>query len=408
MKSISNTINKVIISASKSLKYKKPTHIPIAKNYSTFTKSSYNNKLSNNTINNKEIQNLFRVSKKNYHKDIDYTKDYYKVLGVSKSSTDKDIKLAYLKLVKQHHPDANGGKSTEKFKEITSAYDVLGDKSKRSAYDSGSSPFSSPFSSNSSSSNPFSSAFKQGNFNAQYQDPSNFSSHYRSNSNFDKNFYSNFNNIKNNFKDTSFYKEYTQTYTFTDKDGKRTTYTFKSGNPGDAFGGKADNSQYNNPFYQDLNDLSKKRRAEREQREQQAKQNGNKAGYQNDFFGNKYEYFYQRPNSQETHHQNQYKNNNSDNSFFNNSNFSYEDHIIQQEKIRLFKYVFLLTAFILVYSNYVRRRRLQYMELENDRYNRYVDNNRSYYEPVAPSTQYHSHYGNDRTYFTKDELPPFK
>ena len=61
-------------------------------------------------------------------------KDYYKVLGVSTTATDKEITRAYRKLAKQYHPDANPG-SEERFKEISAAYDVLGDETKRKEYD---------------------------------------------------------------------------------------------------------------------------------------------------------------------------------------------------------------------------------------------------------------------------------
>src|SRR3974390_1391599 len=63
-----------------------------------------------------------------------FEKDYYKVLGVSDTATDKEIGKAYRKLAKQYHPDANPG-SEERFKEISAAYDVLGDESKRKEYD---------------------------------------------------------------------------------------------------------------------------------------------------------------------------------------------------------------------------------------------------------------------------------
>jgi molecular chaperone DnaJ len=63
-----------------------------------------------------------------------FEKDYYKVLGVSDTATEKDITRAYRKLAKQHHPDAGGGDEA-KFKEISAAYDVLGDPAKRKEYD---------------------------------------------------------------------------------------------------------------------------------------------------------------------------------------------------------------------------------------------------------------------------------
>jgi molecular chaperone DnaJ len=63
-----------------------------------------------------------------------FEKDYYKVLGVVSTATDKEITRAYRKLAKQYHPDTNPG-SEERFKEISAAYDVLGDDAKRKEYD---------------------------------------------------------------------------------------------------------------------------------------------------------------------------------------------------------------------------------------------------------------------------------
>jgi len=64
-------------------------------------------------------------------------RDYYEVLGVSKTAADADIKKAYRKLARQYHPDRNpGDKQAEtRFKEVQDAYDVLSDKHKREQYD---------------------------------------------------------------------------------------------------------------------------------------------------------------------------------------------------------------------------------------------------------------------------------
>lgn len=64
-------------------------------------------------------------------------KDYYAILGVGRTATDKEIKQAYRKLARQHHPDVNpGNKGAEaKFKEINEAYQVLSDPEKRKKYD---------------------------------------------------------------------------------------------------------------------------------------------------------------------------------------------------------------------------------------------------------------------------------
>jgi DnaJ-class molecular chaperone len=64
-------------------------------------------------------------------------RDYYEVLGVSRDASEADIKKAYRKLARQHHPDRNpGDKQAEvRFKEVQEAYDVLSDKTKRTQYD---------------------------------------------------------------------------------------------------------------------------------------------------------------------------------------------------------------------------------------------------------------------------------
>jgi len=64
-------------------------------------------------------------------------KDYYSTLGVAKTASQKEIKQAYRKLARKHHPDVNpGDKSAEaRFKGITEAYEVLGDPDKRKKYD---------------------------------------------------------------------------------------------------------------------------------------------------------------------------------------------------------------------------------------------------------------------------------
>ncbi len=61
-------------------------------------------------------------------------KDYYKVLGVSKTATGKEITRAYRRLAKQYHPDANPG-GEDLFKEVSAAYEGLGDPVKGAEYD---------------------------------------------------------------------------------------------------------------------------------------------------------------------------------------------------------------------------------------------------------------------------------
>ncbi|HWU89104.1 MAG TPA: DnaJ domain-containing protein [Kofleriaceae bacterium] len=69
--------------------------------------------------------------------DFDPNVDYYKSLGVGEKATADEIKRAYRKLAKQYHPDSTGGDKAKesRFKDISNAYDVLGDAKKRALYD---------------------------------------------------------------------------------------------------------------------------------------------------------------------------------------------------------------------------------------------------------------------------------
>src|SRR2546423_14763856 len=64
-------------------------------------------------------------------------KDYYKILGVSKTASEDEIRKAFRKLARQYHPDVAGNKpgAEDKFKEINEAYEVLSDPEKRKKYD---------------------------------------------------------------------------------------------------------------------------------------------------------------------------------------------------------------------------------------------------------------------------------
>jgi len=73
------------------------------------------------------------------------SKKYYKIMGLDKDATEKDIKKMYRKLALEYHPDKNPGnqEAEEMFKKISEAYQVLSDTTKRAAYDNTS--MSSPF-----------------------------------------------------------------------------------------------------------------------------------------------------------------------------------------------------------------------------------------------------------------------
>ena len=61
------------------------------------------------------------------------TANYYDTLGIKKDASADEVKKAFRRLARKHHPDAGGDE--EKFKEINEAYEVLSDKEKRSQYD---------------------------------------------------------------------------------------------------------------------------------------------------------------------------------------------------------------------------------------------------------------------------------
>ena len=64
-------------------------------------------------------------------------RDYYEVLGLARGASDQEIKSAFRRMAKQHHPDSNHGDATAeaRFKEVNEAYEVLKDPQKKAAYE---------------------------------------------------------------------------------------------------------------------------------------------------------------------------------------------------------------------------------------------------------------------------------
>ncbi|KAF7637401.1 hypothetical protein Mgra_00003146 [Meloidogyne graminicola] len=76
------------------------------------------------------------ISRRFLHSSFNLLKDYYKILGIPKSASDAEVKKAYYQLAKKYHPDVNKEKgASEKFQELSEAYEVLSDSKRRSDYD---------------------------------------------------------------------------------------------------------------------------------------------------------------------------------------------------------------------------------------------------------------------------------
>lgn len=106
-------------------------------NYINLAAITYQYKKIPFSISNKRITiNLNKIASK--HFTINLSKDYYKILGIKPDASEKEIKSAYLTLVKKYHPDVTGGKTTELFKEISVSFKILSDKNSKNFYDANS------------------------------------------------------------------------------------------------------------------------------------------------------------------------------------------------------------------------------------------------------------------------------
>nr|CAH8848934.1 unnamed protein product [Trichobilharzia regenti] len=84
-----------------------------------------------------KLVSVHNPSLRSLYSSIPLLKDYYSILGVSKTASQSEIKKAYYQLAKKYHPDVNKNDKTaaQKFQEVSEAYEVLGDENKRSQYD---------------------------------------------------------------------------------------------------------------------------------------------------------------------------------------------------------------------------------------------------------------------------------
>lgn len=323
----------------------------------------------------------FQSKKFNNNNDVDYSKDYYKILGLSKSASEAEIKSAYRKLAKIHHPDVNNNSkaAAEKFKEITSAYEVLSDKTKKTSYDSG---FGSSFSGSQGS-------------NHQRQNPfSGFGFGKKSD------FYSNF-----NFDSDSKGKE---------EKGKAFKYQFKYKDPRTGqtrtYSYTSHDQNKNNIFYKDLDEMLKKKRMERERREKE----GNNDHYYNPFdqFNSNSSNNKNYDNNHDNNSHKSYKNN--ENQDFYNEKYNYQMEMKYYETMKIMKWVCFCFVFVWFYGKILKKRREYYENSAYD-YSKRQYSHSDYLGSVPDDYQRSTGvYGNSKTnydnrmYFNRDEVPPYK
>lgn len=201
--------------------------------------------------------NLLIKQQKRFMMDFDPKKDYYKMLGVSGDASEKEIKSAYYKLAKKYHPDLNGGKQINEFKEMTNAYDILSDSGKKQEYDA---MRKSSF--GSSSADSYSS---YGNYGSQSQKTGGYSSYYKDNNTYNNDSYAN-NNYNNNYSNENFEEKIRERFRRAGFSNTYTKYSYKDPKTGEW---KTYNSTQGNPFFKDFEDLFRK--ASQQQQKQQNK-----------------------------------------------------------------------------------------------------------------------------------------
>jgi curved DNA-binding protein CbpA len=251
--------------------------------------------------------------------DFDPSKDYYKILGIEQNATEKQIKESYFKLAKKHHPDVNDGKTTEMFKEMTNAYDILSDKNKKKQYDE------------------YRGMFK--NQSTQHQNPYYSSQAGQNNdNNYDKTGYG---------KNTGEYKT-------------RTTYTYRDPKTGEYKSKTYEGDFQGNPFFKDFEDFFKRANTSNQnntQRNFRGKSGFNNFGNFNDF-NNFHDPYSQRGN----YYNDQHKQKNEKfnwNPQHNQWDYDYLNYLYAK---RIFKLFFIGTTIIFVISMLQGRSRQRYYD----------------------------------------------
>jgi curved DNA-binding protein CbpA len=179
--------------------------------------------------------------------DFDPSKDYYKILGVNQAASEKEIKDAYYKLAKRYHPDLNQGKTTDQFKEMTAAYDILSSSDKRKQYDSSRS-FGTFFSgkqysssSGQQSRHTYNTGYRSNQYTGDFRDDP----FYKNFENMFRGFRTNQQDYKSNFRDSHRMNLKTKYY----QKNKDYFSTFKTTND-DNIRGEAKQSQFSKKYFE--------------------------------------------------------------------------------------------------------------------------------------------------------------
>ena len=286
-----------------------------------------------NIYKNNFIKNFLNTQKR-FILDFDPKKDYYKILGIGPEANEKEIKLAYYKMAKLHHPDLNAGKSNNEFKEMTNAYDILSDPKKKEEYDT---------------------YRKTGGFGSN----DNFYGNYYNSAQQNKN-YGNYTNKNNNYNP---FEEIFKNKSKGSSSNSYTKYEYKDPKTGEW---KSYTSTQGNPFFKDFEDFFRK-----SSQNNKARPNHNDQADQGDPFKNywernkNYDYRFKQKN-EEFYNENYFDQNKSKgynpfsqqntnqnpNQNDNNFNYDYTPILFYQ----FLRKVFIFTTAFMIFSLFMRNR----------------------------------------------------